>query len=186
MSKRTILHISSKDRVVGSSSSFLCRFKPISDVAFSVNSVELPNTFYNICDNNNRLVIEVAEVQSNVDIKSGYYSRTELGTAIADGISTALTIAATFTEDSKKNLITFTTPATNMKIVYATSTIAEVLGISADTTSASTTTTGFINLGFNAVLIQSTITSHVNTQSNTNAVDFTIYKHPLDQRWQDM
>ena len=53
-------------------------------------------------------------------------------------------IAATFTADSKKNLITFTTPATNMKIVYATSTISEVLGISADTTSASTTTTGWL------------------------------------------
>ena len=124
MSQRTVLHVSSADRVYGTTSDFVCRFKPVSDVvAFSVNSVELPHTFFNIrLGVNDTLIIEVAATPHSLVVAPGFYTLLELGSALAV-LMAAHTTTATATVSEPTGTITF---ATNdaMKITYVGSTMA--------------------------------------------------------------
>src|SRR3990167_7405330 len=145
MSRRTVLHINSKDRYYGTTSDFRCRFPPINDVvAFSINSVEMCNTFFNIRGENNSLIINVdGKDQTAIVVTPGNYTRLELGTAIKEGSSGNITAVS---ENQNTNTLTFTTGGTAMKLVYAGSTMAEILGITQDSDYAATTTSGAVNL----------------------------------------
>lgn len=111
-----------------------------------IKSLTCPNVFQNINPTNNVLTFTVSGTPFTATIPAGFYSIDTLATAIAAQMSAVTSEVITATVNLISMTITLTFPSGDYVLVYATSTIADIIGLGADTTAASSWLSGFINL----------------------------------------
>ena len=97
---------------------------------------EIPSCFYNINSTNNVLAYIVSSTNYTITIPVGIYLATNLMSAMVTAFSGNGHIF-TISISSTTGILTFVIAANNFTFVYATSTIASVLGFTANITSSS-------------------------------------------------
>ena len=131
MNEHTLI-IRSEDRGNESKSRYDAQFH-LNDVDLhSVNycalkDVCLPNTIYNITAANNTLSYELTGTPTSVVLTPGYYTVTTFITAMNALLATTIVI----TDNSATHLFAWTSPANSQ--ILASSTMASIVGITADT-----------------------------------------------------
>lgn len=157
--ERVAVNIDSKDRISGTNENFEIKLsKSIERVKnIDIVSVEVPWTFYVLNSTNNVLSFTVGATPHSITVSPGNYDAItfvqliqQLMNATASGFSVAWS--------STNYKITFSN-ASSFNIIYSTSTISSLIGLTADSgATTSFTCQGVINLsGPNYIYIKSTV-----------------------------
>jgi len=152
--KYKLVSISSKDAIkFKSNSEFSVQFSKTNHPAFencvgcSVVEIAVPNIFYNIRTGiNDKLYFqEAGQASADITLEQGFYTVTQLTSALKTKMDTLLiggTVAVALTPLSK--VLEFTFTGTTAQLFYIPSTIADTIGLKADTAAAVVLTMDYI------------------------------------------
>jgi len=157
-SERITLLIDSEDRTAGTNEDFTLTLDPVITRVKQVEivTIEIPFSFYVITSTNYTLNFEDnVATPLTINITPGNYSGTSFATELQTQMNTQMA-GFTVSYDDSIYKLRFQN-ATNFKLILASSTLAPVMGLLADTALATDTTlTGIANLsGPNYILIKS-------------------------------
>lgn len=130
------LQINSADRINGTPSKFTVNVPfQFTSNRFKLIYAAIPNSIYNVSLYNNTITILEGSTRVSVTIPVGYYSYPTLYTAMANALTTASTIASTYTVTTSNLLVTITSSG-SFRIVYDSSPLLQYLGYPRTGTSA--------------------------------------------------
>lgn len=132
---KQIVHINSADTINGSVTNFMVQLpKPIKGVkSILVKSVEIPFYYYVVNNNTNVVKVSNGTVTSTVTLANGNYSITDFIAALQAALIAQAFAGFTVTYSDVTNKLTIAN-ATPFKFVLSGSTMATILGLTADTT----------------------------------------------------
>lgn len=144
--KNRFIEISSKDKSLSSSSSsnFTVQLPSEGGVidgvcGVLVKSISIPNVFPNVQSWNNILIISDVALTHVITIPTGQYNITTFIAILTSTINTAIAPnTVVITQTSQGNLIFTFSAGTPYDFIYAQSTIRDLIGLTQDTTDAST------------------------------------------------
>lgn len=133
-----MLKIDSAQRATGTCSNFIIRLNQPMSGGFRVRAAYMPNSFYNINSGNNQLTFNSLVAT----VTPGFYSATDLATGLATAMNAVSSgYAVSYSSITGKFTITNATPFT-----LSVSSLSRILGLTAASPSATTQTTGVVNL----------------------------------------
>jgi hypothetical protein len=162
------IYLSSKNRSTGSANSFITLLRdPVDASGIRLNSLSLPNVFYNITSSNNVLTVTDTGGTASVTITTGFYDLTGLYAALKTVLDSNGTLNGTYTLTqntvSYKSVISCTV---NYSISTSTA-LSRLLGFTSTTATGLTATSENIpNINIGTIYIATDIA--LNTYVDTN------------------
>ncbi len=146
--KSHLIRISSEDRDQGSVSNTdftvnLTQSANVQEVkAIVIKNISFANMFYNVPSNFNTLIIlnSVSNTNRTVTITPGQYTINQFISALQTAINTAFvadSVTVAITNNVNTNVLTFTSTGGNINIILSGTTMYNLIGLNADTSTAS-------------------------------------------------